>query len=171
MKLTNHRLTMLNFPKIITTILIGLVFIQPAISAIEATQFKDKATQERYQTIISELRCLVCQNQNLADSDAGLAKDLRRKTADMLKQGKSDDEIYNFMSDRYGEFVLYKPQFNSQTAALWLAPFILLLIAAISVFINIRRRQSLSNSVTSELTDSQRNKVRDILSSSDDLND
>ena len=171
MKLTTHTLTMLSLPKVIITVLIGLALIQPAMSAIEATQFKDQATEERYQTIISELRCLVCQNQNLADSNAGLAKDLRRKTAEMLQQGKSDDEIYDFMSDRYGEFVLYKPQFNAQTAALWLAPFILLLIAAIGLFINIRRRQTNTGSTTSDLSESQRNKVRDILNSSDDLND
>ena len=171
MKLINRTLTVLKLSRLTVSILIGLISIQPAMSAIEATQFKDQATEERYQTIISELRCLVCQNQNLADSDAGLAKDLRRKTAEMLQQGKSDGEIYDFMSDRYGEFVLYKPQFNAQTAALWLAPFILLLIAAIGLFINIRRRQTNTGSTISVLSESQRNKVRDILNSSDDLND
>ena len=75
------------------------------------------------------------------------------------------------MSDRYGEFVLYKPQFNAQTAALWLAPFILLLVAAIGLFINIRRKQANIKNEAPNLTESQRTKVRDILSSSDDLND
>jgi cytochrome c-type biogenesis protein CcmH len=80
-----------------------------------------------YNQLINELRCLVCQNQNLAGSDADLARDLRRETYDMLSQGKSQQQVVDFMVARYGDFVLYRPQFKSTTYLLWLGPFLLLL--------------------------------------------
>jgi len=73
------------------------------------------------------LRCLVCQNQNLAGSDADLARDLRRETYEMLNEGKSQQQVVDFMVERYGDFVLYRPQFKSTTYLLWLGPFLLLL--------------------------------------------
>jgi len=76
---------------------------------------------------VNELRCLVCQNQNLAGSDADLARDLRRETYDMLNEGKSQQQVIDFMVERYGDFVLYRPQFKSTTYLLWLGPFLLLL--------------------------------------------
>ena len=112
-----------------------------SFAAIEEVRFEEAALEKRYQGLIAELRCLVCQNQNLADSDASLAKDLRKKTEDMLKAGKSDQEILSYMSDRYGEFVLYRPPFSLSNALLWVGPFVLLLLAATALLLNIRKRQ------------------------------
>lgn len=96
--------------------------------------------EDRYESILEELRCLVCQNQTLADSSAGLAGDLRIEVKEMLIQGKSDQEILDFMSDRYGDFVLYNPPVKLYTLLLWFAPFLLLLVGMVSVLLLIKKR-------------------------------
>ena len=103
------------------------VWLAPAQAAIEAYQFDSPEMEADYNQLIDELRCLVCQNQNLAGSDAELARDLRRETYDMLREGKSPDQVVDFMVERYGDFVLYRPQFKSSTYLLWVGPFLLLL--------------------------------------------
>lgn len=101
----------------------------------------DSAEQEaRYKNLTVELRCAVCQNQNLADSDAPLAHDLRNEIYEMMQAGKSDDEIKQFMVERYGDFVLYRPPVQGNTLALWLLPGILLGVGAIAVFFTVRNR-------------------------------
>jgi cytochrome c-type biogenesis protein CcmH len=85
--------------------------------------------EERYQKLINELRCLVCQNQTVADSNAGLAVDLRNKVAEQISAGKSDDEILSYMEERYGEFVLYNPQMTIDNLGLWIGPFVVIVIA------------------------------------------
>ena len=101
-----------------------------ALGAIESREFDTPASEARYHALIDELRCLVCQNQNLADSNAELARDLRDKTYEMIVAGKTDEEITEFMVARYGEFVLYDPLFNLHTLLLWLAPALLAGIGA-----------------------------------------
>jgi cytochrome c-type biogenesis protein CcmH len=102
----------------------------------------DPVLRTRYEAINRELRCLVCQNQTIADSDADLAKDLRREVRGMLETGKTDDEIRGFMTDRYGDFVLYKPR----SMVLWLAPAVLLLGGLVLVGrIVVRRSQSMAS--------------------------
>lgn len=96
--------------------------------------------QERYYKLLEELRCLVCQNQSLAESSADLAGDLRTQVLEMVKADKSDDEIFTFMTDRYGSFVRYQPPFNLSTLALWLAPFAVLLITLLVLVRKIRQR-------------------------------
>ena len=119
-----------------------LVAFQNASHAvIEAVQFNDPKQEQRYKSLIENLRCLVCQNQNLAGSDAPLAKDLREITASMIKSGSDDSEIKEFMRSRYGDFVLYEPPFNLSTSFLWLGPFVLLILVIIGLVVNIRRRQ------------------------------
>ncbi|MDH3386332.1 MAG: cytochrome c-type biogenesis protein CcmH [Gammaproteobacteria bacterium] len=108
----------------------------PAQAAIEAYEFDSPEMEADYNQLVNELRCLVCQNQNLAGSDADLAQDLRRETYEMLQQGKSQQEVIDFMVARYGDFVLYRPQFKSSTYLLWLGPFLLLMLV---LFIVIRR--------------------------------
>ena len=103
------------------------VWLAPAQAAIEAYEFDSAEMEADYNQLIDELRCLVCQNQNLAGSDAELARDLRRETYDMLREGKSPDQVVDFMVERYGDFVLYRPQFKSSTYLLWVGPFLLLL--------------------------------------------
>lgn len=111
----------------------------PAHAAIEAYEFKDPATEADYKDLIEELRCLVCQNQNLAGSDADLAKDLRQQTYDMLTQGKSREDVVDYMVTRYGDFVLYRPPVKSSTLLLWVGPFALLLIVLIIVMFKIKK--------------------------------
>jgi cytochrome c-type biogenesis protein CcmH len=102
--------------------------------------FPDPALQARYETLTHELRCLVCQDETVADSNAELAADFRRQIHDMVAAGKTDEEIKSYMVGRYGDFVLYKPPVQSNTALLWVGPFILLLIALIVVSLVVRRR-------------------------------
>ena len=96
-------------------------------AAIEAYEFESTQMEADYNRLINELRCLVCQNQNLAGSDAALASDLRRETYQMLSDGKTPQEVIDFMVARYGDFVLYRPQFKTRTYLLWIGPFLLLL--------------------------------------------
>ncbi len=118
--------------------LLLLSFALPLQAAIEAYEFDSAEMEADYNQLIDELRCLVCQNQNLADSDADLAKDLRRETYEMLQQGKSQREVMDFMVERYGDFVLYRPQFKSSTYLLWLGPFLLLLVVLVLVVRRLR---------------------------------
>lgn len=124
----------------------------PAYASIEAVQFDEPELLKRYQGLIAELRCLVCQNQNLADSDADLAKDLRRKTEEMLKEGLSDQQILDYMRERYGDFVLYRPPVNSATSFLWFGPIILLVLAVIGVFLTIKQKQKAAAGLNSTAT-------------------
>ena len=109
----------------------------------EPLVFADLDQEMRFNQLTLELRCLVCQNQNLADSDAPLAQDLRKEIYDMLQAGKNDDEIKSFMVERYGDFVLYRPPVQGNTLALWVMPVVILLVGAIGVFVAVRRRNRL----------------------------
>ena len=119
-----------------------LLAIAPARASIEAYEFDSPQMEAEYNQLIDELRCLVCQNQNLAESDADLAKDLRRETYDMLQQGKSSQEVKEFMVARYGDFVLYRPQFKSSTYLLWLGPFLLLVVVLVLFVRRLRARSA-----------------------------
>jgi len=109
----------------------------------EPMVFQSQQQEERFNQLARELRCLVCQNQNLADSDAQLAHDLRAEVHEMLVAGKSDDEIKTFMVDRYGDFVLYRPPVQENTYMLWLTPLVLLLIGAFILRVIIKKRAAL----------------------------
>jgi len=108
--------------------------------AIDPLPFKDHAQEVRFQTLTRELRCLVCQNENLADSNADLARDLRHEVFDLMQQGKSDDEIKQYLVDRYSDFVLYDPPVKSSTVLLWFGPLAILLAGAVVVVVTVRRR-------------------------------
>ncbi len=118
-----------------------LLILLPGLSmaAIEAYEFKDEQMEQDYKQLVEELRCLVCQNQNLAGSDAELAQDLRRQTHEMLMQGNNPDQVVEYMVERYGDFVLYRPQFKTSTMLLWLGPF---LLAILVLWLLIRRLRS-----------------------------
>jgi cytochrome c-type biogenesis protein CcmH len=103
--------------------------------------FQDRAEEQRFHGLVSELRCVMCQNQSLADSNAQIAQDLRREVFELMRQGRSDREIKAFLVQRYGEFVLYKPPFGASTWLLWLGPALLLLIGG-AVVVHIVRRRS-----------------------------
>ena len=109
----------------------------------EPMKFENKQQEERFNHLTRELRCLVCQNQNLADSDAQLAHDLRAEVHEMLLAGNSDEEIKKFMVDRYGDFVLYRPPVQENTYLLWLAPMLLLLGGAFMMAVIVKKRTAL----------------------------
>jgi cytochrome c-type biogenesis protein CcmH len=103
-------------------------------------QLTNPALQIRYESIIKELRCLVCQNESIADSNVELAADLRRQVREMLIAGKSDDVIFSFMTDRYGEFVRFAPPLTAKTALIWGAPFFILLLGGAIIYRVARQR-------------------------------
>ena len=109
-----------------------------AALAQEPLVFDDAAQEERYNALTMELRCTVCQNQSLADSDAPLAQDLRAEIYDMMMAGRSDEQIKTFMIERYGDFVLYRPPVQGNTLALWVIPVALLFLGAVAVFFVVR---------------------------------
>lgn len=130
------------FILVLTLILSASVLAQRS-PVQEPMVFQSQQQEERFNQLTRELRCLVCQNQNLADSDAQLAHDLRAEVHEMLVAGKSDDEIKTFMVDRYGDFVLYRPPVQENTYMLWLAPLVLLLIGAFILRVIIKKRAAL----------------------------
>ncbi len=115
--------------------------------AIDPQEFKTQADELRFQKLTKELRCLVCQNENLADSSADLAKDLRNEIRAMVVAGKSDVEIKNYLTARYSDFVLYDPPLKSGTLILWFGPGFVLLCGAVGLWLIVRRRASAKTSV------------------------
>jgi cytochrome c-type biogenesis protein CcmH len=116
--------------------------------AEELMSFSSSLNQTRYQSLVEELRCPKCQNQNLADSGSGIAVDLREQVHQMIEQGKTDQEIVDYMVARYGEFVLYRPPHASATFLLWYGPFILLglgLLVFVFVVMANRKRRGVSS--------------------------
>jgi cytochrome c-type biogenesis protein CcmH len=110
-------------------------------AAIDAYgQLEDPALQARFEHITQDLRCLVCQNESIADSNVELAADLRRQVREMLLENKSDDAIFKFMTDRYGDFVRFNPPLEPKTLLIWGAPFIMLAVGVIIIFRVVRRR-------------------------------
>jgi cytochrome c-type biogenesis protein CcmH len=103
-------------------------------------QLEDPVLQARYERITKDLRCLVCQNESIADSNVELASDLRRQVREMLSAGKSDDAIFDFMTDRYGEFVRFNPPLEPKTLLIWGAPFLVLVLGVVIIFRIVRRR-------------------------------
>jgi cytochrome c-type biogenesis protein CcmH len=111
-----------------------------AQAAVDVRQFDTPEQEARYKHLIEELRCTVCQNQNIAGSNAELAQDLRRKTYQMIQEGHSDREILDYMVERYGNFVLYRPPFSAGTALLWIGPFLVFAFGGYVLFRVIRSR-------------------------------
>jgi len=122
-------------------LLAGLLAVgMPALAIDSEAAFDDPVLQHRYEAINRELRCLVCQNQTIADSNATLAQDLRREVREMIAAGNTDAEIREFMIERYGDFVLYRPRMTAQNFLLWAAPALLLLVGAVVVVRVVRRK-------------------------------
>ena len=126
----------------LTAILILAAGLAVAIDAGHA--FEDPEMQARYEKISSEVRCLVCQNQTIKDSNAFLADDLRREIRRLMSEGKSDEEIYDFLVARYGDFVLYRPRMQGKTLTLWIAPFFLIALGGVVAVRVVRGRMAMS---------------------------
>ena len=144
---------------------IMLLVISINSHAVDSRQLSDPKQQESYETLTKELRCLVCQNQTIADSNAELASDLRRQVYEMLQQGKSEQDIIRYMTDRYGEFVLYKPAFAGKTSLLWIAPVVFLFMGLMMVFFIIRRKRATAQIQVDalEIKSEKQKKVRSLL--------
>ncbi len=132
------------------------------LSAQEAQPLQaDAAVEAQVQRLSNELRCLVCQNQTLADSHADLAQDLQQEIREMAAKGMSDQAIIDYLVARYGDFVRYKPPLNKTTSLLWLGPFALLLAGGIGLLLMLRRRQVMQ--AEAPLTAAEAKQVRELL--------
>lgn len=123
--------------------LLLLLATLPAL-AIDPMPFQDRAEEVRFQNLLRELRCLQCQNQTLADSDADIARQLREEIFRMMNEGQSDEQIKDFLTARYGDFVLYKPPVKSGTWLLWFGPFLILAGAAMALVVHLRKRRGVT---------------------------
>ena len=131
---------------------IGLLLIQtPFAESIEANDFETIEQQSRYTQLIENIRCPVCQGQSIGGSNSDLAKDLREKVREMILDSKTDSEIYSFMVERYGDFVVYKPPVNTKTYFLWFAPVLVLMISLLYLFRSTRENQEKIVNASSDL--------------------
>jgi cytochrome c-type biogenesis protein CcmH len=127
------------------TLVLLVLLLAPALCIAQVSdptplRFRDAAEETRFHQLTSELRCVMCQNQSLADSNAQIAHDLRREVLELMNQGKSDAEIKRFLVERYGEFVLYKPEVQRDTWLLWFGPGLLLVVGAMVIVVIVRKR-------------------------------
>ncbi len=116
------------------------MFLQVSVATEDLYPFQQASEQQRFQTLLKEVRCLVCQNQNLMDSEAPLAADLRMQVYRLMQEGKSDKEVLQYLTARYGDFVLYEPPLKLQTYFLWFAPIILFVIGSGFLFHLVRKK-------------------------------
>ncbi len=144
--------------------LAGPALSAPAVEYVEATptQF-DPVAHKRVLGISEQLRCLVCQNQSIADSNAEIAVDLRNQVIEQIKAGRTDKEIISYMTDRYGDFVLYNPPFKLSTAILWLGPVVLFFVALFAFYLNLRNRRKTVEKTERELTPEERRRADALL--------
>lgn len=129
--------------------------------AIDPLPFKDQAQELRFQHLTQQLRCLVCQNETLADSNAGLARDMRQEVFRLMQQGESDDQIKQYLVDRYSDFVLYDPPVQPGTWLLWFGPLLILFAGGAVVAVNVRRRNRARIAAESAATDKTGNNETD----------
>jgi cytochrome c-type biogenesis protein CcmH/NrfF len=138
-----------------TTICVAAVCLAlaGAARAIDTTQMPTPELQARYEGLTHELRCVQCQDNDIADSPAGIAEDLRRQVREMLLAGKSDDDVRNFMLARYGDFVLFRPRFVLKNVWLWAAPEVLLVVGGLVAWRVVRKRARLVSADSEPLPD------------------
>lgn len=149
---------------IVAMLIISCLSLQ-SHAAIETHNFVTDLERQRYQSFIEEMRCPKCQNQNLAGSDSPISQDLRREIYEMIKDGKSDKEVVDYMVTRYGDFILYKPRVTPATYLLWAAPVVLLITGIVVILIMLRQRRRLALQRTSAaLTDVEQARLNSLLS-------
>ncbi len=139
----------------------AILAIPVAYAKEAATMAADPVLEKRVMALAYELRCLVCQNQSLGDSHSDFAIDLRDEMRQQMAQGKSDEQVTNFMVERYGDFILFRPPVKSTTMLLWIGPFILLAIGGLVLFIHLKRRKRTLN--TAPLSDDERKRAEALL--------
>ncbi|MEH6570614.1 MAG: cytochrome c-type biogenesis protein [Halioglobus sp.] len=154
-------------PVIRVFLLLLLFYSGTSQAVIETYEFSSGELEVRYRQMSQELRCPKCQNQNIADSNAPIAQDLRKLLHEQLEAGATDAQIQQFMVSRYGEFVLYRPRFSGATRILWLAPILLLLCAGVVVFMSLRRRDN-SALEPDKLSEQEQQRLRELLDENED---
>ena len=153
----------------VLTLIFGVSSTMPAIAQTAAPSKEAAATafdpveHKRVLAISEQLRCLVCQNQSIADSNADLAVDLRNQVIEQINAGRTDKEIIDYMVDRYGDFVLYKPPFKASTVILWVGPVALFLIALVAFYMNLRRRKQSAAATERVLSDEEQKRAQALL--------
>lgn len=144
-------------------LLLGWVVQVPAMAAIDVYTFDNDNQEQVFRELTKELRCPKCQNQDIADSNAGLAKDLRDKTYQMVRQGKDKDEIVDYMVARYGNFILYNPPLMASTLILWLGPLLVIVIGLGVVVMRSRRPVAAAKPVDSALSEEEQRRLAELL--------
>ena len=144
-------------------LLLGWVVQAPAMAAIDVYTFDNDNQEQVFRELTRELRCPKCQNQDIADSNAGLAKDLRDKTYQMVRQGKDKDEIVDYMVARYGNFILYNPPLMASTLILWLGPLLVIVIGLGGVVMRSRRPVAAAKPVDSALSEEEQRRLAELL--------
>jgi cytochrome c-type biogenesis protein CcmH len=146
----------------LSTILFLLALASSAFAVIETYEFSSPELEQRYRQLSFELRCPKCQNQNIADSNAPIAQDLRKLLYQQLEAGADDEEILDYMVARYGEFVRYRPRFGGATTVLWLAPILLLLVGIAAAVFTLRGRRKQAEPASS-LSAAEEQRLQDLL--------
>jgi len=152
----------------LTAAVLALGLAGVAHAAIDTYEFANDAERERFRDLTKELRCPKCQNQDIADSNAPIATDLRREIFRMLGEGKDDQQIIDFMVDRYGDFVRYKPALNAKTALLWFGPAGLLLTGLVVMAVIVRRRRAAPTDGSDALSPEERKRLDHLLEAKTD---
>lgn len=151
------------------SVLVMLLLAPFALAAIDTYEFETEEQRARFYQVSGELRCPKCQNQNIADSDAPIATDLRREVHRMLLEGKNNNEIIDFMVERYGDFVRYKPALTPATAVLWFAPAAMLLGGFMILVVMLRRRQkALREAAANPLSKDEQQRLQSLLEREED---
>ena len=150
--------------RLIRAALLGLCLASTAQAAIDTYEFRDEAERERYRTLTEELRCPKCQNQNIADSNAPIAMDLRQEIFRMLDEGQSNEQIVDSLVARYGAFVRYNPPLNAKTLLLWYGPAGLLVLGfGVLAAILLRRRRAAKTVASNTLSETERERLAKLL--------
>lgn len=151
-------------------LMLAALLMAPALPAFAAdVELSDPALERRARALMGEIRCVVCQSQSIAESDADIAADMRRLIRERVADGDSDRAILDYIASRYGDFVLFRPPFKASTAALWLGPFAALALALAAGFVFLRRRSG--SDQPAELDAAERRRVRDLLAANSDGRD
>jgi cytochrome c-type biogenesis protein CcmH len=149
--------------RFLAAVVLGLSLAGVAHAAIDTYEFAKEADRERFRELTKELRCPKCQNQDIADSNAPIAADLRKEIFRMLGEGKDNQQIIDFMVDRYGDFVRYKPALNAKTALLWFGPAGLLLGGLGVIAVIVRRRRGQRAETPQALSSEERQRLDQLL--------
>ena len=144
-------------------LLAGLFGAGQASAAIDVYTFDSDAQEQTFRELTKELRCPKCQNQDIADSNAGLAKDLRDKTYQMVRDGKDKQEVVDYMVARYGNFILYNPPLMASTLILWLGPLLVIVIGVVTVVVRSRRRPAAARPADSALSAEEQRRLTALL--------